>query len=100
TESVRRDCPHVRIVALTVHEERPYLTQLLRAGAAGFVLKRSAPAELVHALRVVATGGTYIDPSVAGTVVEGYLEADSETEDLPHDALSDRERGGLLRGPL
>jgi len=97
TENVRRDCPNVRVVALTVHEERLYLTQLLRAGASGYVLKRSAAVELVRAVRVVATGGTYIDPSIAGSVVEGYLEADSETEDAPHDALSDREREVLLR---
>jgi DNA-binding NarL/FixJ family response regulator len=97
TENVRRDCPNVRVVALTVHEERLYLTQLLRAGASGYVLKRSAAVELVRAVRVVATGGTYIDPSIAGSVVEGYLEAGSETEDAPHDALSDREREVLLR---
>jgi len=97
TESVRRDCPHVRVVALTVHEERLYLTRLLRAGASGYVLKRSAAAELVRAVRVVATGGTYIDPSIAGSVVEGYLEAGSETADAARDALSDREREVLLR---
>jgi DNA-binding NarL/FixJ family response regulator len=97
TESVRRDCPHVRVVALTVHEERLYLTQLLRAGASGYVLKRSAALELVRAVRVVATGGTYIDPSIAGSVVEGYLEAGSETADAARYALSDREREVLLR---
>jgi two-component system, NarL family, response regulator NreC len=97
TEIVRRDCPHVRILALTVHEERLYLTQLLRAGASGFVLKRSAAEELVRAVRTVATGGTYIDPSIAGAVVEGYLDANSPAVDLPHDTLSDRERRVLLR---
>lgn len=95
TESVRRACPHVRVVALTVHEEHLYLTQLLRAGASGFVLKRSAASELVRAVRAVADGGTYIDPSIAGAVVEGYLDASAETAE--HDALSDREREVLLR---
>lgn len=97
TKTVRRDCPHVRVLALTVHEERLYLTQLLHAGASGFVLKRSAAEELVRAVRTVAMGGTYIDPSIAGAVVQGYLEARSEIADLPDEALSDREREVLLR---
>ena len=68
-ERVVRDCPRVRIVALTMHEERGYVTRLLRAGAAGYVVKRSATAELVRAIRVVAAGGTYVDPSLAGALL-------------------------------
>ena len=98
TEIVRRDCPHVRVLALTAHEERLYLTQLLRAGASGFVLKRSAAAELVGAVRMVASGGTYIDPSIAGAVVEGYLDAHSSIDDASAEAaLCDRERDVLVR---
>src|SRR5215207_8874121 len=72
TARVCRDCPGVKVLALTVHEERAYLTQLLRAGASGYVLKRAASGELVHAVRTVAAGGTYVDPSLAGALVEGY----------------------------
>ena len=97
TASVRRDCPGVKVLALTVHEERLYLTQLLRAGASGYVLKRAAAAELVRAVRTVAAGGTYIDPSVAGTLVEGYLDAQEKADEATHDALSDREREVLVR---
>ena len=101
TVRVRRDCPSVKVLALTVHEERLYLTQLLRAGASGYVLKRAAAAELVRAVRTVAAGGTYIDPSIAGTLVEGYLDAADGAGQAPHDALSDRERQvliGIARG--
>ena len=97
TERVRRDYPDVKVLALTVHEERLYLTQLLRAGASGYVLKRAAPAELVRAVRTVARGGTYIDPSVAGALVEGYLDAEHAAGQAPHVALSDREREVLVR---
>ena len=100
TVRVRRECPLVKILALTVHEERLYLTQLLRAGASGYVLKRAAAAELVRAVRTVAAGGTYIDPTLAGTLVEGYLDAE-DAEQAPHDTLSDREREvlmGIARG--
>jgi len=97
TERVRRDCPDVKVLALTVHEERLYLTQLLRAGASGYVLKRAASSELVRAVRTVAAGGTYIDPSIAGTLVEGYLESNESAAPLPNDSLSGREREVLMR---
>ena len=97
TEWVRRDCPEVKVLALTVHEERLYLTQLLRAGASGYVLKRAAGAELVRAVRTVAAGGTYLDPSVAGTLVEGYLESAEGSAQHVDDTLSDREREVLVR---
>jgi len=98
TQIVRQDCPSVRVLALTAHQERLYLTQLLRAGASGFVLKRSAAAELVDAIRRVASGRTYIDPSIASTVVEGYLDAQSTGDDVsPETTLSDREREVLMR---
>lgn len=68
-ERIRRDCPHVRVLALTMHEERGYVARLLRAGAAGYVLKRTAPNDLVRAIRAVAAGGTYVDPALAGALL-------------------------------
>lgn len=98
TARVRRDCPGVKVLALTVHEERLYLTQLLRAGASGYVLKRAAAGELVRAIRAVAAGETYVDPALTGALVEGYLDgAAAAAAPPPADALSDRERDVLLR---
>lgn len=98
TARVRRDCPGVKVLALTVHEERLYLTQLLHAGASGYVLKRAAAGELVRAIRAVAAGETYVDPSLTGALVEGYLHgAAAAAAQPPADALSDRERDVLLR---
>ena len=68
-ERVAKDCPAVRVLALTMHEERGYVAQLLRSGAAGYVLKRTASADLVRAIRAVASGGTYVDPSLAGALL-------------------------------
>src|SRR5215207_1853831 len=73
TERLRRECPAVKVLALTVHEDKGYLRQLLAAGAAGYVLKRAAAEELVRAIRVVASGGIYLDPSLAGKVVGGFV---------------------------
>lgn len=95
TRRVKRDRPSVRVLALTVHEERLYLTQLLRAGASGYVLKRTAAEELLRAIRMVARGDTYIDPALAGTLIEGYL--DSQLSNQPtSETLSEREREVLI----
>ena len=96
TARMRRECPSVKVLALTVHEERLYLTQLLRAGASGYVLKRAASAELVRAVRVVAGEGTYIDPSLAGGLVETLLGTEAAVAPPP-DSLSERERDVLVR---
>jgi len=73
TERIGQTCPGVKVLALTVHEDRGYLRELLAAGAAGYVLKRSAAEELIRAIEVVAGGGTYPDPSLAGKVVDGFV---------------------------
>ena len=67
-ERIVHECPRVRVIALTAHEERGYVTRLLRAGASGYLVKRTAAGELVRAIRVVAAGGSYVDPSLAGSL--------------------------------
>ena len=69
TRDVRRQWPNVRVLALTVHEERSYLRDVMEAGASGYVLKRSAAEDLVHAVRVVARGDVYLDPGVTAVVL-------------------------------
>jgi DNA-binding NarL/FixJ family response regulator len=96
TLSVREKCPDVKVLALTVHAERSYVRQLLSAGASGYVLKRAASEELVRAVRVVAAGGVYIDPTVAGAIVEEYLEGAPEAEPAAS-ALSEREHDVVVR---
>jgi DNA-binding NarL/FixJ family response regulator len=67
-ELARRLCadfPNVRVLALTVHEDRAYVRPMIEAGARGYLLKRSAADELVRAIRAVADGGLYLDPAIA-----------------------------------
>ena len=71
TRLIRADGPEVHVIALTAHEDRGYLKQLLAAGANGYVLKRAASSALVGAIRHAAAGETYIDPAVAGQVMTG-----------------------------
>jgi DNA-binding NarL/FixJ family response regulator len=63
TKRIRTNCPEVRVVALSAHEDRGYRHLLLAAGASGFVLKRAAADELVTAIRRAAAGETQIDPA-------------------------------------
>jgi len=72
TEEIALACPEVKVLVLTRHGNEAYLQQLLRAGASGYVLKQSRAAELLQAIRAVAQGGKYLDPSVAGTVISGF----------------------------
>jgi DNA-binding NarL/FixJ family response regulator len=65
TAQMREARPDRKVVALTVHEDPGYLRLMLDAGATGYVLKRSAAAELVRAVRAVAAGGAYTDPALA-----------------------------------
>jgi DNA-binding NarL/FixJ family response regulator len=61
--------PQCRVLVLTVHEDRAYLSQLLELGVSGYLLKRSASEELIRALHAIIAGGMYLDPAVAGKVV-------------------------------
>lgn len=74
TQKVSELYPKVKVLALTRHKDDGYLQQLLRAGAAGYVLKQSPSTELVHAIRAVAKGGKYLDPSVAESVLGTFSE--------------------------
>jgi DNA-binding NarL/FixJ family response regulator len=63
------ELPSVKLLFLTLHEDRAYVRQALSAGACGYVLKRSAAENLVQAIRAVARGGLYLDPAIADRVI-------------------------------
>jgi two-component system, NarL family, response regulator NreC len=69
TAAMATRCPGTKVLALTRHADDGYLHQVLRAGASGYVLKQSRSAELLHAIRAIAAGGTYLDPAIAGRVI-------------------------------
>jgi len=64
------EMPALRLLMLTLHEDRAYLNQALEAGVRGYVLKRSAVENLVQAIRAVMVGGLYIDPAIVGRMFE------------------------------
>jgi two-component system response regulator NreC len=77
-----------RSILLTRHDENQYVTEALRAGVRGYVLKNQAANDLVHAIQQVCRGEIYLSPSISSTVVEAFL---SKTP-LPTDPLTSRER--------
>jgi DNA-binding NarL/FixJ family response regulator len=83
---IRRQCPEVKIIALTVHEDRAYIHPVLEAGARGYLLKRSAADELLRAIRAVNRGDIYLDPAIA----------EKATTDAPELAPSNESEGGEL----
>jgi two-component system response regulator NreC len=86
--AILRDSPATKTVLLTMHTEDRYISEALKAGVRGYVLKSQAAADLVQAIREVLRGMTYLSPGVSRTVVDAYLAK----SDLPPDPLSLRER--------
>ncbi|MEA2176358.1 MAG: hypothetical protein QOD00_3950 [Blastocatellia bacterium] len=91
TGRLKQQCPQVKVLVLTMHEDKGYLRQLLKAGACGYVLKRAVAAELIHAIRTVAAGGVYLDPALTGKVIGSYIRRRSVEDELRKTDLSERE---------
>lgn len=81
--------PKVRVLVLSVHPEDQFAVRALKAGAAGYLTKESAPEVLVKAVRKVLAGGRYVSPTLAEKFAMNIRRDDSGS--LPHEALSDRE---------
>jgi two-component system response regulator NreC len=96
TEQLIAEAPGTKVIALTAHEDECYLSQLCKAGASGFVLKRSAGDELLHAIGEVAKGGFYFEPSLAGKALARQRSAGAARA-LDSATLSDREKEVLIR---
>jgi DNA-binding NarL/FixJ family response regulator len=85
---VHTDKPKVRILVLSMHQEAQYAVRAIKLGAAGYLTKESAPAELAHALRKIAAGGAYVSAEVAQALAMGAMPG---AERPLHQTLSTRE---------
>ncbi len=88
---LKRDNPAVKVVILTMHQEVAYARRALEAGALGYVLKHSAPAELVMAIRAALAGKTYLTPALAGEVLRA-LQSEPRRAEEPTARLTPRQR--------
>jgi two-component system response regulator NreC len=94
TRAIRDRFPEVPILALTIHENERYFFRMLDAGASGYLPKRAAPTDLVHAIHTIRDGHVYLYPSLATALVNDYLQR-VETEDeeqQSYDTLTPRQR--------
>lgn len=90
TREIREACPETAVVILSMHEGEEYLREALRAGAAGYVLKKAAAQELVGAIHAVLRGESYLDPALTRTLISDYVRQVERSDETP-DSLTDRE---------
>lgn len=87
-KDLRIQQPGLPVLVLSMHPETQYGKRVLKAGAAGYMNKDSAPDDLVNAIRKVVSGGRYLSPVLAERLA---LDLNPGSERLPHERLSDRE---------
>lgn len=95
---VTQECPRARVIMLSMHLNEQYVSQALRAGAAGYLLKDAAATELEQAVRTVARGDVYVNQAVSQHIIADYrrrlgagIESD-QREPHPADVLTSRQR--------
>ncbi len=97
TKQIKQKYPQVKVLILTIHETNQYLSQMLQAGASGYVVKTTAASELISAIRAVHQGDVYLYPSITRTLVEDYLQrVEGGEEKTGYEGLTSREREILM----
>jgi len=97
TELLKHELPQIKVLALTAHEDTSYLSRMLKAGACGYVLKRAAADELIHAIRMVASGGHYLDPELTTRFVASYFSQQQQVEYEEKRPLLSRREQDVMR---
>lgn len=93
TRQIAKRFPQVKVLVLTMHTNEEYILQFLQAGAAGYLVKQSAPQELMSAIQAVYRGDYFLSPAISRTIVEEYIRQAKVTDkEDRYDQLTDRER--------
>jgi DNA-binding NarL/FixJ family response regulator len=93
TLQIKKEKPRTKILVLTQYDDREYMRRFLKAGVAGYVLKKAAGSELTAAIRAAHRGGLVLDPDVARQAMEEYrVQSASDEAADPYDTLTDREK--------
>ncbi|MBI4682894.1 MAG: response regulator transcription factor [Nitrospirae bacterium] len=92
TRKIITDYPKVKIIALSMHYDKQFISEIFKAGASGYLIKDSAFDELEHAIRIVMDGKTYINPQIASLVVESLVSQPSSAGHQAFSLLTERER--------
>lgn len=83
---------NIKVIGLSMHSDRRYVTEMLKAGASGYLLKDAAFEELVEAIHTVREGRTYLSPAIAATVVDQYRRTAPKDDASAFSLLTERER--------
>ena len=92
TRQIVRRVPDVRILVLSMHSDEAYVTQILKAGATGYLLKDSADVDLLEAVSAVSQGQSFFSPAVARLMLDDYVWQRGEGASDRYESLSERER--------
>ncbi len=92
TREIQREAPGVKVIGLSMHSAKRYLTEMFRAGASGYLLKNCDFDELTRAMRTVAEGRTYVSPSISNVVVKDLTRTEEKIEPTGLSLLTQRER--------
>jgi len=92
TRQIISENKEIKIIALSMHSDRRFVLEMLKAGASGYLLKDSAFEELVNAVHTVMTGQSYLSPRITDIVVKEYLYNQSKSESTVFNVLTVRER--------
>jgi len=92
TRQILKENPDIRIIALSVHFDRHFVTEMLKAGASGYVLKSCLFDEVLKAIQTVGAGGHYLSPKITGVVLEDYVQYVTAAEKTTEGHLTERER--------
>jgi two-component system response regulator NreC len=92
TRTITSSSKNVRVIALSMYSDKQFVQGMMQAGASGYLLKDCAFDELVHAVRAVFKGDTYLSPGIAGIVVEDYVNRLSKSASSAASILTKRER--------
>ncbi|MBM9514029.1 response regulator [Desulfogranum marinum] len=94
TRQLKKRFPDLKILILSVHTSEEYIFETLRAGASGYLVKRSATSDLIKAIHVAHEGDSYLSPDISNKVITYYVKQKEGGSDEPKglEKLSDRER--------
>jgi two-component system response regulator NreC len=93
TRQIKKMFPEVKVLGLTMYTNEEYILQLLQAGASGYLVKQTAPDELVSAIQAAHRGEAFLSPAVSKTIIEEYLRHNETTiQEDSYDKLTIRER--------
>jgi DNA-binding NarL/FixJ family response regulator len=92
TRRIIADHPKIKVIALSMHHDKQFVSEIFKAGASGYLLKDCAFDELEHAVRIVMDGKTYMNPQIASLVIESLVNQPHATSQKSFSLLTDRER--------